>query len=79
MVAGTFQVLSSSITDARSRLRLKTAASAQPKVGGNTDRSFASFERQINSYLHDTQVLLVKRAYFFAEQAHYGQVRRSGE
>ena len=79
MVAGTFQVLSSSITDARSRLRLKTAASAQPKVGGNADRSFASFERQINSYLHDTQVLLVKRAYFFAEQAHYGQVRRSGE
>ena len=79
MVAGTFQVLSSSITDARSRLRLKPAASSQPKGGGNTDRSFASFERQINSYLHDTQVLLVKRAYFFAEQAHYGQVRRSGE
>jgi len=79
LVAGTFQVLSSSLTDASSRLRLKTTAGAQQNRAGNSDRSFASFEQQITDYLHGTQVLLVKRAYFFAEQAHYGQVRRSGE
>ena len=79
MVAGTFQVLSSSLTDARSLLRFKTAAITQQESASDTDRSFAGFERQIETYLHGTQVLLVKRAYFFAEQAHYGQVRRSGE
>ena len=79
MVAGTLQVLSSSITDARSRLLAKTTATSQRDGLDPSDRSFAGFERQIKAYLHGTQVLLVKRAYFFAEQAHYGQVRRSGE
>ena len=79
MVASTFQVLSGSFIDVTSRLRFRVPA-PQPAVNGvGPDRSFAGFEKQLNSYLHDTQVQLVKRAYFFAEQAHYGQVRRSGE
>ncbi|MCH1493337.1 MAG: bifunctional (p)ppGpp synthetase/guanosine-3',5'-bis(diphosphate) 3'-pyrophosphohydrolase [Luminiphilus sp.] len=79
MVASTFQVLSGSFIDVTSRLRFRVPA-PQPAVDGvGPDRSFAGFEKQLNSYLHDTQVQLVKRAYFFAEQAHYGQVRRSGE
>ncbi len=36
-------------------------------------------EPSISSYLTAEQAKSVKRAYFFAEQAHYGQVRRSGE
>lgn len=79
MAASTFQVLSGSFIDVTSRLRFRVAA-PQPAVDGvGPDRSFAGFEKQLTSYLHDTQVQLVKRAYFFAEQAHYGQVRRSGE
>lgn len=79
MVASTFQVLSGSFIDVTSRLRFRVPA-PQPAIDGvGPDRSFAGFEKQLNSYLHDTQVQLVKRAYFFAEQAHYGQVRRSGE
>ena len=79
MVASTFKVLSGSFIDVTSRLRFRVPA-PQPAIDGvGPDRSFAGFEKQLNSYLHDTQVQLVKRAYFFAEQAHYGQVRRSGE
>ena len=33
----------------------------------------------LNSYLKPDQTRQVTRAYFFAEQAHYGQIRRSGE
>ena len=79
MVANTFQVLSGSLLDVTSRLRFRVPAAQTAVEGLGPDRSFAGFENQLNSYLHDTQVQLVKRAYFFAEQAHYGQVRRSGE
>ena len=79
MVANTFQVLSGSLLDVTSRLRFRVPAAQTAVEGVGPDRSFAGFENQLNSYLHDTQVQLVKRAYFFAEQAHYGQVRRSGE
>ncbi len=34
---------------------------------------------RLSSYLEPDQVLLVKRAYLYAEQAHHGQFRRSGE
>ena len=34
---------------------------------------------RIDSFLEPEQVRLVKRAYYFAEQAHDGQFRRSGE
>ena len=39
----------------------------------------AGLERVLRTYLTDEQALQVKRAYFYAEQAHYGQIRRSGE
>ena len=79
MVANTFQVLSGSLLDVTSRLRFRVPAAQTAVEGSGPDRSFAGFENQLHGYLHDTQVQLVKRAYFFAEQAHYGQVRRSGE
>ncbi len=34
---------------------------------------------RLKSYLSDEQVNLVRRAYYYAEQAHDGQMRRSGE
>ena len=35
--------------------------------------------QRLSSYLSNDQVNLVRRAYFYAEQAHDGQKRRSGE
>ena len=37
------------------------------------------FAERLGSYLEPEQVNLVRRAYFYAEQAHDGQTRRSGE
>ena len=37
------------------------------------------FAGRLKSYLNPEQVNLVRRAYYFAEQAHDGQIRRSGE
>ena len=38
-----------------------------------------ALDSTLRSYLNPEQTNQVKRAYFFAEQAHFGQVRRSGE
>ena len=38
-----------------------------------------ALDSTLRSYLNPEQTSHVKRAYFFAEQAHFGQVRRSGE
>lgn len=38
-----------------------------------------SFAHRLSSYLEPEHVIRVKRAYFYAEQAHMGQFRRSGE
>lgn len=38
-----------------------------------------SLSHRLSSYLEPAQVSCVKRAYFYAEQAHTGQFRRSGE
>ena len=38
-----------------------------------------SLAQSLSSYLDEQQVKLVKRAYYYAEQAHEGQSRRSGE
>jgi guanosine-3',5'-bis(diphosphate) 3'-pyrophosphohydrolase len=38
-----------------------------------------SLSENLSSYLSADQSNLVRRAYYFAEQAHYGQFRRSGE
>ena len=41
--------------------------------------SIHSLDSTLQSYLSAEQSNLVKRAYYFAEQAHHGQFRRSGE
>lgn len=41
--------------------------------------TLTSLDPTLRSYLSPEQANAVKRAYFFAEQAHYGQMRRSGE
>ena len=38
-----------------------------------------AFAERLDRYLEPDQVNLVRRAYFYAEQAHDGQTRRSGE
>ena len=42
-------------------------------------RTIESLAKQLSTYLEPAQVKLVRRAYFYAEQAHDGQIRRSGE
>lgn len=41
--------------------------------------SIEAFAERLGSYLEPEQVNLVRRAYFYAKQAHDGQTRRSGE
>ena len=38
-----------------------------------------ALDATLRSYLEADQTRQVRRAYYFAEQAHYGQTRRSGE
>jgi guanosine-3',5'-bis(diphosphate) 3'-pyrophosphohydrolase len=38
-----------------------------------------ALDSTLRSYLNPEQTLQVRRAYYFAEQAHFGQLRRSGE
>jgi GTP pyrophosphokinase len=42
-------------------------------------QSLESLSHRLSSYLAPSQINRVKRAYFYAEQAHDGQMRRSGE
>jgi len=42
-------------------------------------QSISNFTEQISAYLPSEQVKLVRRAYYYSEQAHDGQIRRSGE
>ncbi|WP_096086706.1 RelA/SpoT family protein [Agaribacterium haliotis] len=41
--------------------------------------SIDNFAHRLSSYLEPAQITKVKRAYYYAEQAHLGQFRRSGE
>jgi len=79
VVTSTLQVLSGSLTDVTARLLLRSPAEIHPQGAVPTDSALALFEKNLKKYLTSDQVVQVKRAYFFAEQAHYGQVRRSGE
>jgi len=79
VVTSTLQVLSGSLTDVTARLLLRSPAEIHPQGAVPTDSALALFEKSLQKYLTSDQVVQVKRAYFFAEQAHYGQVRRSGE
>ncbi|MCV6615659.1 MAG: bifunctional GTP diphosphokinase/guanosine-3',5'-bis pyrophosphate 3'-pyrophosphohydrolase [Cellvibrionaceae bacterium] len=42
-------------------------------------QTIESLSNRLSSYLDPEQINLVKRAYYYAEQAHDGQTRRSGE
>src|SRR5690606_27999062 len=42
-------------------------------------QTIEALSHRLSSYLETPQINLVKRAYFYAEQAHDGQKRRSGE
>lgn len=42
-------------------------------------QTIEALSQRLSSYLDASQISLVKRAYFYAEQAHDGQKRRSGE
>lgn len=42
-------------------------------------KSIHALSHTLSSYIEPSQVKLIKRAYYFAEQAHEGQLRRSGE
>ena len=42
-------------------------------------QTIEALSHRLSSYLEQPQINLVKRAYFYAEQAHDGQKRRSGE
>ena len=61
-----------------SRERSPRAQSA-PAGEQFANSSLASFEQLIGDYLPLEQAQLVRRAYYYSEQAHYGQTRRSGE
>lgn len=42
-------------------------------------QTIEALSHRLSSYLQPDQISLVKRAYYYAEQAHDGQMRRSGE
>lgn len=79
MVATTLQALGGSLTDVTTRLGFRAPAGPRVAEKPVAPESLGDFETLLATYLTNTQVRQVKRAYFFAEQAHYGQVRRSGE
>ncbi|REK51196.1 MAG: bifunctional (p)ppGpp synthetase/guanosine-3',5'-bis(diphosphate) 3'-pyrophosphohydrolase, partial [Bacteroidetes bacterium] len=73
------QALGASLTDVSRRLRLQTTSRPQLLPTHNQRQSLTGFEDVLNSYLPPEQVSTIKRAYYYAEQAHYGQARRTGE
>ncbi len=79
MVATTLQALSGSFNDVTARLGFRPAAAARTLASGAQARSLGNLTQRIGAYLTEKQVMEVVRAYYFAEQAHYGQTRRSGE
>ena len=38
-----------------------------------------AFTQDLQAYLNDDQINKIRRAYYYAEQAHDGQMRKSGE
>ena len=79
MVATTLQALSGSLPGIGSRLGQTATAHSIPREGHFANSSLAAFEQLIADYLPLEQAQLVRRAYYYSEQAHYGQIRRSGE
>ncbi|MCZ6828764.1 MAG: bifunctional GTP diphosphokinase/guanosine-3',5'-bis pyrophosphate 3'-pyrophosphohydrolase [Gammaproteobacteria bacterium] len=58
---------------------MQTIRSSKPLEAANTLDSLETLNTTLQAYLSADQSNLVKRAYYFAEQAHHGQFRRSGE
>jgi RelA/SpoT family (p)ppGpp synthetase len=79
LVANTLQALSGSLTDVTTRLGLRPNAVDDNDVVNGSAHALNNLTVRISGYLSDRQVQDVVRAYYFAEQAHYGQTRRSGE
>ena len=77
MVATTLQALSGSFPGVSSRRATNTSTAS--RTGQFANSSLASFEQLIANYLPLDQAQQVRRAYYYSEQAHYGQTRRSGE
>jgi guanosine-3',5'-bis(diphosphate) 3'-pyrophosphohydrolase len=77
LVATTLQALSGSFSGLSARLG--HSSTAVPPVGHFSNSSLAAFEQLIADYLPLDQAQQVRRAYYYSEQAHYGQTRRSGE
>ncbi len=73
------QALGASLTDVSRRLRLQTTSRPQLLPTHNQRQSLTGFEDVLNAYLPPEHVSTIKRAYYYAEQAHYGQARRTGE
>lgn len=64
------------ISAATSSSKKNAKSAAVPPTAALT---IASLAEKISHYLDDAEVQQVKRAYYYAEQAHDGQFRRSGE
>ena len=79
MVTTTLQALSGSFPGIKSRLGSRPTAHSLPREGEFANSSLAAFEQLIADYLPLNQAQQVRRAYYYSEQAHYGQTRRSGE
>jgi len=78
-VSTPLQALGASLTDVSRRLRLQTTSRPQLLPTHNQRQSLTGFEDVLNTYLPPEHVSTIKRAYYYAEQAHYGQARRTGE
>ena len=77
MVATTLQAFSGPFPGISSRRDSDTSTTS--RAGQFANSSLASFEQLIADYLPLDQAQQVRRAYYYSEQAHYGQTRRSGE
>jgi len=78
-VSTPLQALGASFNDVTRRLGLHTTSRPQLLPSHNQRQSFTGFEDILAGYLPPNRVNDIKRAYFYAEQAHYGQARRTGE
>ncbi len=77
MAASTsFQALSEPLT---SKLKLPFSGRWRNDASQPRDGALVHLENLLAGYLAASDIQSVKRAYYFAEQAHYGQTRRSGE
>ena len=79
MVASTLQALGGSLNEVTARLHPRDAVTPLPRPTVFANSSLAAFEQLIADYLPLDQAQTVRRAYYYSEQAHYGQTRRSGE